>query len=345
MSAAAAETAAGRQLAADWAAGGRQEGLVCASTCRSAGLRPLWPVARWPVPCGPFNVQLTNRPAPHPRPAHLCGLQTSAWGRCWGAADRRPGGGPPSGSPAAGCLQAGGRQHGGVRSSGAAVSEEQQRLGPAARRSTGRGTRAQAPLPAAGAPCGCSASEVMPCCFWLMCGTLASHRRDRCMAGAASPVAPPPAWRRSQNFTMPSTPGAGEWRGGQGRHGGMHGVKLGGRRAAGEAGRHRQARSGRAARRHGAPPVASWLPSPCRKAREVTEGRVRPCSGVRRRFCFSLSACASCTAPGSGSGRDRDARQGSAHMAGAAGGSGRALRWPPLSIPAQCSAALPPPGL
>ena len=45
-----------------------------------------------------------------------------------------------------------------------------------------------------------------------------------------------------------------------------------------------------------APPVASWLPPPpsLRKVSEVTEGRVRPCSGVRRRFCRSLSACASC---------------------------------------------------
>lgn len=43
------------------------------------------------------------------------------------------------------------------------------------------------------------------------------------------------------------------------------------------------------------PPVASWLVEPCRNAREVTEGRVRPCSGVRRRFCRSLNACASCT--------------------------------------------------
>lgn len=44
------------------------------------------------------------------------------------------------------------------------------------------------------------------------------------------------------------------------------------------------------------PPVASWLLAPCRKVREVTEGRVRPCSGVRRRFCRSFSAWASCKA-------------------------------------------------
>jgi hypothetical protein len=30
---------------------------------------------------------------------------------------------------------------------------------------------------AAAVPCGCRESEVMPCCFWLMYGALASHRR------------------------------------------------------------------------------------------------------------------------------------------------------------------------
>ncbi len=63
-------------------------------------------------------------------------------------------------------------------------------------------------------PCGCSASEVMPCCFWLMGGTPESQRRSSSSHGAASPTGAP-VWRRSQNLTTPSTPG-GKGAGGTG---------------------------------------------------------------------------------------------------------------------------------